>query len=158
MLNYLISAVSAISSPTTMAAAISRCTLNGRPVDCGGFEGIIISIFGGIWFVWFALVILMVVSNWKIYVKAGKPGWVSIVPVYNIVVLLDIVGKPLWWVILMFIPFVNIIISIIILHRLSLSFGKDAGFTVGLFFLSFIFFPILGLGNSRYQKLNMEVQ
>ena len=84
------------------------------------------------------------------YIKAGKPGWTSIVPIYNIVVMLEIVGKPLWWIILMLIPFVNIVVWFIIAHSLSRSFGKDIGFTLGLIFLPFIFYPILAFGNSQY--------
>lgn len=154
MFDYLISAV---ASPTMMTAAISRCTLNGSPVDCGSFGGVFLALFGGVWLLGLAVMILMVVSNWKVYSKAGKPGWTSIIPVYNIIILLEIVDRPVWWVILMFVPFVNVIISIILLHRLSLSFGKDVGFTIGLFFLPFIFLPILAFGQSQYQKFGAGI-
>lgn len=97
-----------------------------------------------------AIVVLMIASIWKVFTKAGKPGWAAIIPIYNIVVLLEIVGKPIWWIILMLIPFVNIIIQIIVTHQLSKSFGKDVGFTIGLIFLGFIFFPILGFGSAKY--------
>lgn len=92
-----------------------------------------------------------IIGLWKVFNKAGKPGWACIVPLYNIIVLLEITGKPTWWILLMFIPFVNIVIHIIVYHQLSLSFGKDSGFTVGLIFLPMIFIPILGFGNSVYQ-------
>ena len=97
-----------------------------------------------------AIVILMIASIWKVFTKAGKPGWAAIIPIYNIVVLLEIVGKPIWWIILMLIPIVNIIVQIIVMHQLSKSFGKDVGFTLGLIFLGFIFFPILGFGSAKY--------
>ncbi len=87
---------------------------------------------------------------WKVYTKAGKPGWASLVPIYNIIVLLEIVGKPTWWLVLMLIPVVNVVILFLIYHQLSLSFGKGVGFTVGLIFLSFIFLPILAFGDSKY--------
>ncbi|MBI5411758.1 signal peptidase I [Candidatus Peregrinibacteria bacterium] len=102
---------------------------------------------------YFAIILLMLASNWVIFTKAGKPGWASIIPIYNFFVLLDIVGKPAWWFLLMLIPLVNIVIAIIVLHRLSLSFGKGAGFTVGLILLNIIFFPILAFGGSKYVKL-----
>ncbi len=100
--------------------------------------------------IYVALIVLMIVSFWKILTKAGKPGWACIIPIYNIIVLLEIVGKPWWWLLLMLIPFVNIVLSIWMLNLLSKSFGHEVGFTLGLLFLGFIFFPILGLGESKY--------
>ena len=97
-----------------------------------------------------AIFALMIVSLWKIFTKAGKPGWACIIPIYNIIVLLEIVGKPWWWLLLMLIPFVNMVFAIWMLNLLSKSFGHDVGFTLGLLFLGFIFFPILGLGESKY--------
>jgi len=93
---------------------------------------------------------LMIVSLWKIFTKAGKPGWACIIPIYNIIVLLEIVGKPWWWLLLMLIPIVNMVFAIWMLNLLSKSFGHEVGFTLGLLFLGFIFFPILGLGESKY--------
>ena len=98
-----------------------------------------------------AFVVLMIASMWKVYVKAGQPGWAAIVPIYNIIVLLNIVGKPLWWIILFCIPFVNFVIIIMIMIELAKSFGKSTGFAFGLLLLGFIFFPILGFGDARYQ-------
>jgi hypothetical protein len=92
----------------------------------------------------------MIASIWTIFSKAGKPGWAAIIPIYNIIVLLEIVGKPWWWLLLMLIPIVNIVLLIIVFHRLSLSFGHEVGFTLGLIFLGIIFFPILGFGSSKY--------
>ena len=92
----------------------------------------------------------MIASMWTIFSKAGKPGWASIVPIYNLIVLLEIVGKPWWWLFLMLIPIVNIVILIIVWHNLSLSFGKGGGFTVGLILLGIIFLPILAFGDAKY--------
>lgn len=103
--------------------------------------------------VYLVLIILMVVSMWKIYTKAGKPGWASIIPIYNIVVFLEIVKKPIWWIFLMFIPFVNMILGVYLAHRLSRSFGRDIGTTLGLLFLSIIFYPILAFGSATYKEL-----
>ena len=99
---------------------------------------------------YFAAIIVMIAAMWKVYEKAGQPGWAAIIPIYNIYVLLKIVGKPTWWLIMYFIPFVNIIFAVWTYNMLSKSFGKDEGFTAGLVFLSFIFFPILGFGSARY--------
>ena len=87
---------------------------------------------------------------WKIYTKAGKPGWAAIVPIYNYVVLLDIVGKPVWWIVLLFIPLVNFIVAIMVINLLSKSFGKGVGFTIGMIFLPFIFIPMLAFGDAQY--------
>ena len=96
------------------------------------------------------LMILLVVSNWKIYEKAGQPGWAALIPIYNIVVLFKIVNKPLWWILMFFIPIANIIFMIKLYHALSLAFGKGAGFTVGLILLGFVFMPILAFGDAKY--------
>lgn len=96
------------------------------------------------------IVVFLIASMWKVYEKAGKPGWAAIVPIYNIIVLLEIVGKPLWWIALLFIPIVNIVIAIMIYIELANRFGKSTGFGIGLVFLSFIFFPILGFGDAKY--------
>lgn len=98
-----------------------------------------------------AILVFYIYCMWKIYVKAGQPGWAAIIPIYNYVVLLQIVGKPVWWIFLMFIPLVNIVIGIIVISELSKAFGKGAGFTLGLIFLGFIFIPILALGDAQYK-------
>lgn len=101
-------------------------------------------------FVAAAIGIFMIICMWKVYSKAGKPGWAAIVPIYNIVVLLEIVKKPVWWLILLLIPIVNIIIMILIYVELAKAFGQGVGFGLGLIFLSIIFFPILAFGDYQY--------
>ena len=98
-----------------------------------------------------AVAILIIVSLWKVFEKAGKPGWASIIPIYNFVVLVQIAGKPVWWVLLLFIPFVGIIVAILIHIELAKKFGKEALFGLGLAFLPFIFFPILAFGDAKYE-------
>jgi hypothetical protein len=100
--------------------------------------------------IYIAIIVLMIVSMWKIFTKAGKPGWACLIPIYNILVLLEIVGKPWWWLLLMLIPLVNMVFAIWMLNMLSKSYGHSEGFTIGLLFLGFIFIPILGLGESKY--------
>ncbi len=104
------------------------------------------------WICWLAIMVLIIASFWKVFVKAGKPGWAAIIPIYNIVVLLEIVGKPIWWIILMLIPLVNLVVVIIVYVALAKCFGKGVGFALGLIFLGIIFFPILGFGSSTYTK------
>ena len=94
---------------------------------------------------------VMIAAMWKVFTKAGKPGWASIIPIYNIIVLLSIAGKPAWWIVLLFIPIVNLIIAILMYVALAEKFGKGGGFAMGLVFLGVIFFPILGFGSAQYQ-------
>jgi hypothetical protein len=105
----------------------------------------------GLMIVYLAILLLMIISMWKIFTKAGKPGWAAIIPIYNAIVLLEIVDKPLWWIILMFIPIVNFVISIIVTVELAKKFGQSTGFAVGLILLAPIFYPILGFGSAQYQ-------
>ncbi|MGB1121436.1 MAG: DUF5684 domain-containing protein, partial [Saprospiraceae bacterium] len=101
--------------------------------------------------IYFGIIIFFIASFWKIYEKAGKPGWTSIIPIYNVIVLLEIIKKPLWWIVLFIIPIVNIVIGIWTTNLLSKNFGKGEGFTIGLIFLPFIFYPILAFGDAQYQ-------
>jgi len=103
------------------------------------------------WIFWLAFTVLMIAACWKIFTKAGQPGWASIIPIYNWYILCKIVGRPGWWVILLLIPFVNFIVGIVLCIDLAKSFGKGVGFGIGLVLLSVIFFPILGFGSAQYQ-------
>lgn len=95
--------------------------------------------------------LLMIVAMWKVFTKAGQPGWASIIPIYNIYIWCKIVGRPWWWILLMLIPFVNFIVAIILCIDLAKSFGKGVGFGIGLALLGIIFFPILGFGSAQYE-------
>ena len=97
-----------------------------------------------------SLVIILIVARWKIFTKANQPGWASLIPVYNALIFLRIIGKP-WWLILLFcIPIVNIVFIVLALDLLSKSFGKPVWFTVGLFLLPIIFELILAFGDAKY--------
>ena len=113
--------------------------------------GLIGGVSAGVGIVYLAIIILMIAAMWKIFTKAGKPGWAAIIPIYNTIVLLEVVGKPIWWFLLMFIPFVNFIILIIVDLELAKKFGQSTGFAIGLILLAPIFYPILGFGSARYQ-------
>ncbi|MBI2931015.1 MAG: signal peptidase I [Planctomycetes bacterium] len=97
------------------------------------------------------LVVVTLAGIWKVFAKAGKPGWAAIVPIYNLVVLLEIAGRPLWWIVLFLIPCVNFVVFIIVVHDVAKKFGKSALFGAGLWLLSCVFWPILGFGDAQYQ-------
>ena len=99
-----------------------------------------------------ALVIFIIAALWKVFVKAGHPGWATIVPIYNAYILLKIAGKPGWWLVLFFIPLVSIVVAILVSIDVAKAFGKGAGFGLGLAFLGVIFYPILGFGDAEYQS------
>ena len=101
--------------------------------------------------IYFAVIIVAVAGMWKVFAKAGQPGWAVLVPFYNIVVLLGIAGKPVWWIVLFCIPLVNMIIAILVSISVAQAFGKSAGFGIGLAFLGFVFYPLLGFGDAEYQ-------
>ena len=109
--------------------------------------------FGGILLIliFIALALFLIVSMWKVFVKAGQPGWGIFIPIYNIYLLLVIAGKPGWWLILYLIPLVNFVIGIIVAIDIAKNFGKDTAFGLGLFFLGIIFYPILAFGSAQYQ-------
>jgi hypothetical protein len=98
-----------------------------------------------------AIIVTIIAGVWKVFVKAGKPGWAAIIPIYNVIVMLEIAGKPLWWIILFFIPLVNLVMAILVGIAVARKFGKSDGFGVGLALLGFIFYPILGFGGAQYQ-------
>lgn len=100
--------------------------------------------------IWLIVAIFMLIAMWKVFVKAGKPGWGCIIPIYNAYLLMKIAGKPGWWVILLFIPIVNLVISIIASIAIANNFGKGGGFAVGLILLPIIFYPILAFGSAEY--------
>jgi len=97
------------------------------------------------------VILILIVAQWRIFEKAGQPGWACIIPIYGTLVLLRIIGKPWWWLLMMIIPFVNIIYAIWAVNLLSKSFGKSEGYTVGMIFLPFIFYPMLGFGSAEHQ-------
>ncbi len=98
-----------------------------------------------------AIGILVIIAKWRVYEKAGQPGWAVLIPFYNFYVMLKIVGKPGWWLIWIFIPPAYFVVYIWTTNLLSKSFGKDVAFTLGLIFLTAIFYPILGFGKAEYK-------
>ena len=97
-----------------------------------------------------ALVVLLIVCFWKIFVKAGRPGWFSLIPIYNGIVMVQIAGMSGWWFLAMCIPVLGLIPAVMWLIKFAERFGKGTGFVFGLLFLPIIFYPILGFGDARY--------
>jgi hypothetical protein len=97
-----------------------------------------------------AIVVAVIAGFWRMFEKANQPGWGAIIPIYNIILLLQIAGKPVWWIILMMIPFVNIIPAILVPLGVAKNFGKSALFGIGLILLPFVFYLILGFGDAKY--------
>ena len=93
----------------------------------------------------FAIIAVMIVAVWKVFTKAGEPGWAALIPIYNAIVYLRIAGKPLWWIILL-------IIALFVSLGLAKNFGKSTGFGIGLWLLSPIFILILAFDDSKYQR------
>jgi len=118
--------------------------------DMGGGGGLAAMgvVFG---VVYLAIAILVIAALWKVFTKAGQPGWACLVPIYNILVLLKITGKPAWWVILFFVPIANLVFAIIVAIALAEKFGKGAGYGIGLAFLPVVFYPMLGFGSATYK-------
>jgi hypothetical protein len=110
--------------------------------------------------VWYIVVriilgIIVWISLWHIFKKAGQNKWAGIIPLYNYLVLLKIVGRPWWWIFFLFtaiIPYYGGLIAIgfsaVVLNDLSKSFRKDFGMTVALFFI--VGFPVLAFGKAKY--------
>ena len=96
------------------------------------------------------MIVLLIAAWWRIFQKAGEPGWAAIIPIYNALVVLKIAGKPLWWFLLMLIPLVGIVVGLMVMFALAKRFGKGAGFALGMIFIPPIFYPLLAWGDARY--------
>lgn len=103
---------------------------------------------------WLAVVVAVIVGGWKMFEKAGQPGWAILIPIYNAYIMLKIAGRPGWWLLLCFIPLVNIAIAIIVAIDVAKAFGQSAAFGFFLLFLLCgIGYLILGFGDYRYQRM-----
>ena len=111
-----------------------------------GLTGAIAAMGLFFWILSMALGILKIVSLWKIFKKAGKPGWASIVPIYNIYIMCEIAEKEWWYILLLCVPFVNIYVMIVLYNGMAKKFGKGGGFVVGMILLPVVFFPMLAFG------------
>jgi hypothetical protein len=99
----------------------------------------------------FAIVVTTIAGAWKTFTKAGEPGWGYLIPIYNLYLMTKIAGRPGWWTILMLVPLINIVFQAIVQIGIAQNFGKSGAFGLGLLFLPFIFYPILGFGDAVYR-------
>ena len=115
-------------------------------------SSIIGALFGGVFvLIYLGLIVFFAVTYWRIFEKAGKPGWASLIPIYSAVVFMEIINKPAIWVLYLFIPFYGFYIAIVSTVEFAKVFGKDTGFAVGMIFFPYIFLPMLAFGNAQYQ-------
>ena len=96
------------------------------------------------------MVVITIVAYWKLFTKAGKPGWHSIIPFLNFYDLFEIAGMNGWFFLLLMIPIANIIIAIMLFLNLAKAFGKGVGFAIGLIIFEWIFILILAFGSAKY--------
>ncbi|MGB8179744.1 MAG: DUF5684 domain-containing protein [Acidimicrobiales bacterium] len=111
---------------------------------------VVAGIAGAFFLVVIAVFLFYVIAAWRVYSKAGVPGWGVLIPIYNVYLWCKIAGRPGWWILLFFIPVVNFIVHLIVSLDVAKSFGRSGAFGAGLWILGFIFVPILGYGSSRY--------
>jgi len=102
------------------------------------------------WILVCAVAVFWVAVMWRIFTKAGQPGWACIIPFYNVYLIIKMAGKPGWWLLLLFIPVVDFVIGIIVIIALAERFGKGVGFAIGIMLLSIVFLPILAFGDAKY--------
>jgi hypothetical protein len=100
--------------------------------------------------IWLVLAVFIAAAMWRVFEKAEQPGWAALVPIYNLVVLCQIAGRPGWWVILWLIPVVNVVVAAIVAYGVARSFGYGLGMTLLLVFLPFVGYPLLGFGDCTY--------
>jgi hypothetical protein len=103
--------------------------------------------------IYFAVVILLIASMWKVFVKAKQPGWAAIIPIYNVLVLLRVANRPWWWIFGYIIPFVSIIVAIVVYYDVAKAFGRGVGMLLLMIFIPIIGWPILGFGSDKYRKI-----
>jgi len=128
-----------------MNTLIAQVTTSSSDASAGAAIG------GGIaTLVWLVVVVAMIAGLWKLFTKAGRPGWAAIIPFYNYVVMFQVTGRSPWWVLGLFVPFLNIFVAIRLVFDLAKVFGRGIGFGFGLLFLFPIFMLILAFGNAEY--------
>jgi uncharacterized membrane protein YhaH (DUF805 family) len=113
--------------------------------DGGGIASLLFIVF------FLAVVVAQIAGLWLTFSKARQPGWAAIVPIYNTYIMLKVAGRPGWWLLLYVIPIVSLYPAIQVPIDIAKSFGKGTGFGLGLVFLPFVFFPLLGFSDAQYQ-------
>jgi hypothetical protein len=103
--------------------------------------------------IYLVIMVVVLIGIWKMLVKAGQPGWGILIPIFNVYLMVKVAGRPWWWLILMFIPLVNVVVGIIVTLDIARNFGKGIGYALGMIFLGIIFYPLLGYGDARYSPV-----
>ena len=98
-----------------------------------------------------ALIAAVLAGLWKAFEKMGRKGWEGIVPFYNVYILLQMTGRPVWWLALMIVPLVNLAMFVIVSIDVAKGFAKSQNFGIGLGLLGFVFWPILGFSEAKWQ-------
>lgn len=124
---------------STLLYTTSTSTSTSTGTMDPAFVGVMIAVYAVI----MILTVILLIAQWKLFVKAGKPGWASIVPIYNFIVMLEIVGRPVWWFVLLLVPFVNIVIEIMLILDLAKAYGKSSGYGVLMLLFPYVMFPLL---------------
>jgi hypothetical protein len=104
-----------------------------------------------VWIIYFAVIVLQIAGMWRVFEKAGQPGWAALIPFYNGYILAKVAGRPGWWWVLLIIPLVNFVVWIILCVDAAKNFAKGTGYGIGLALLPFVFFPVLGFGPDTYR-------
>lgn len=131
----------------------------GSSSGAAGLTGAIAAFIGVVWIIAMGMCVLQIIAMWKIFTKANKPGWASIVPIYNIYTLLQIAEVPTWYLLLLIIPVANIYATFKMYIELAHKFGKDTGFGIGLVLLNPVFILVLAFGSATYNgNSNMGYQ
>ncbi len=141
--------VSALVLSSPCAAETYRYSKDTLPEEIGF---LMLGVFAVLALLALGTVILVVVAKWKIFEKAGQPGWAAIIPIYNKLIMLRIVGRPDWWIVLVFIPPVNLGVSVLLNIDLAKVFDREEIFAIGLILLPFVFYPILAFGDASYRE------
>jgi len=129
-----------------MLALLGQYSSSSSSSSSGGSAVVALLFFA----VYAAVIVLIIAGMWKMFVKAGQQGWLSIIPILNTYVIIKLAGREGWWILLFLIPCVNIVVAIIVYMDLAQKFGKSAAYGLGLIFLPFIFIPVLGFGDAEF--------
>lgn len=96
-----------------------------------------------------AVVLLTIAAIWKVFERAGEPGWAVLVPIYNLYVLTKVARVSGWWVLAMIVPFLGIVAAFVVAIGVAQRFGKSTGFGIGIALLPFLFYPMLAWGDGE---------
>lgn len=127
---------------------LTTANLSLVPLQNGG-SGSVLGIVSAV--IAIAITLVVLAGIWKTFQKAGQPGWAAIIPIYNLYIMLKIGGNAWWWLLVMFVPIVQLYAFYKMFAGVSKAFGQGIGFALGLWFLNLIFWPLLGFGDYEHR-------